>query len=326
MNSNEMVFSVILCTYNRANLLKSALESVVRQDFPRQDYEVIVVDNNSTDDTASVVEEIKCRFPDHEVRYLLEKRQGLSFARNAGARAARARIIAYMDDDAEADPTWLTELLKAFESHPGSHCIGGRVVANWVGNEPAWFVGTIRNVLEHNMGEEDIEIVPPAYFMGCNFAILRKTLFEIGGFSTNLGHTGNCLLSNEELEILCRLHERGLTTYYSAKAKVYHKAFRSKFTRMYAWKRYYRQGISDVVLERNKKVQRRGAYLKRAAKAVIREAWPRAKSAAGELWRERTCSTETFIFIAYYLGYSKENFLLALSPMRPHTVEQLKDE
>ena len=321
-----MIFSVILCTYNRQDLLRAAMESILKQDFPVDKYEMIVVDNNSLDNTPEIVEEVRRLNATRNITYVREERQGLSFARNAGAKAARGRMLAYLDDDSEADAAWLTELQRTSDAHPDASCIGGKVVGNWDGNEPAWFVGTVRNILEHNMGDVDIAIVPPAYFMGCNFAVLRKTLFEIGGFSINLGYTGNCLLGNEELEILHKLHERGLATYYSAKAMVYHKASRNKFTRMYAWRRFYQQGISDVVLERNKRRQRRWAYLKKGAKVLVRMLWPRVKSAVNELWRERRCSTETLIFIAYYLGYSKENFLLAVTPIRPHAVEQLKNE
>ncbi len=211
-----MIFSVIVCTYNRHALLRTAMESALAQDFPENNYEIIVVDNGSNHDTLRTAEQIQRLHPTRNIAYVREERQGLSFARNSGASAARGRILAYMDDDAEAHPQWLRELLRAFESDPSISCVGGRVLAKWDRKEPHWFVGTVRGVLEHDLGDSDREITPPSYFIGCNFAILRKTLEEIGGFNTNLGHIGNCLLSNEELDLLHRMHERGFKTMYSA--------------------------------------------------------------------------------------------------------------
>ncbi|TDI99034.1 MAG: glycosyltransferase, partial [Deltaproteobacteria bacterium] len=124
--------SVVVCTYRNPGLLEKTLASLLNQTLDSARYEVIVVDNNSNDSTPDVV----ARFP--SVRYVFEPEQGLSAARNAGIRAASSDIIAFIDDDAEADPGWLQALLEVYDSVPNALAVGGKADPIWDAPPPSW--------------------------------------------------------------------------------------------------------------------------------------------------------------------------------------------
>lgn len=131
-----MLISVILCTYNRADLLATALQTLCEQSLDKREYEVIVVDNNSADETRQVAEAF-CR--DYaNVRYVFETRQGLSHARNRGWREARGEYVAYTDDDCKLPSQWLAVAKQVIEEiSPG--VLGGPYFAFYNTPKPRWF-------------------------------------------------------------------------------------------------------------------------------------------------------------------------------------------
>jgi len=124
MNTAQPLISVVICTRNRADLLAKAIASIIGQDFPRRDLEIIVVDNGSSDHTPEAVRSLQAA---GAIRYIREEQIGLCIARNRGWRAAHGRYIAFFDDDAIAQPGWLKTVRQAFESAPGAGVIGGPV-------------------------------------------------------------------------------------------------------------------------------------------------------------------------------------------------------
>jgi glucosyl-dolichyl phosphate glucuronosyltransferase len=123
--------SVVISTFDRCASLSRTLNSLLAQQVPASlDYEIIVVDNNSTDSTAAVVESY-CRREPARVRYVFEPRQGVSYGRNAGIRASRAPIVAFTDDDNEVDPHWVATVKATFDSHSETVAIGGRILPQW---------------------------------------------------------------------------------------------------------------------------------------------------------------------------------------------------
>lgn len=129
--------SVVISTYNRAEVLPYALESLLQQEPPQPQYEIVVVDNNSTDSTRAVVESFIARGYQH-LRYLFEPRQGLAYGRNAGILASTAPIIAFTDDDVTVAPDWVQTLKQALDAHPETDCVGGRVLPRWKRPVPSW--------------------------------------------------------------------------------------------------------------------------------------------------------------------------------------------
>lgn len=131
-----MDISVVLSTYNRSKVLHKVLRSLTTQQAPGIEYEMIVVDNNSDDDTKEVVERFRTR--DSRIRYLFEPRQGVSYGRNTGIAAARADVIAFIDDDVEAASDWICQIQRGLSYYPDADYIGGRVLPVISGSLPAW--------------------------------------------------------------------------------------------------------------------------------------------------------------------------------------------
>jgi glycosyltransferase involved in cell wall biosynthesis len=132
-----MRLSVIICTWNRAELLRQTLDSLEKLELPPDtESEVIIVDNNSSDETNAVCQQFLRQNP-QRYRYIVEKRQGKSFALNTGIENARGRILSFTDDDVIVDPAWLAETIRMFESSP---CVGvsGKIAPLWNFKKPAW--------------------------------------------------------------------------------------------------------------------------------------------------------------------------------------------
>jgi len=131
--------SIIICTYNREDFLPLTLQSLSLQSPDKHRYEVLVVDNNSTDRTASLCQKFIEHHPDINLRYFLEKNQGLAFARNRGIKESSGRIISFIDDDAEARSDYAMNLIRTFQEYSNYDAIGGKVIPLFPEKkEPAW--------------------------------------------------------------------------------------------------------------------------------------------------------------------------------------------
>ncbi len=249
MSSPTPRITAIICTHNRADYLERALESLANQSLPPEQFEVLVVDNASTDQTAAVCAKWLKRFANfHHVR---EDRLGLSWARNAGAAASRAPYVAYLDDDARADRDWLKHLLEAFEqSDSPPACIGGRVWLDWEKAAPSWLPEryySLYTFVDH--GAEDRPLAEAEYLVGANIAFRRDVLLATGGFDTNLGRKGSMLLSGEESAIVNTLRQRSLPVHYCGRAVVYHAVPPSRRKRRWLWSRMFWDGASQPLLD-----------------------------------------------------------------------------
>lgn len=241
--------SVIVCTHNRAATLARTLQSLVLQNLDPSQYEIIVVDNASTDDTRTMVRELTTRVPN--LRYAPEPRLGLSHARNTGIKRASGGIIAFLDDDAEAERDWLHELLLTFHHvKPLPSCVGGKVTPTWEAMKPEWLPDCLVSYLGViDWGDIPHWIsLPKEYVAGVNMAFLKSDLVDQGGFNPSLGRIGDSLLSNEEILLLYNLQKEGKGIYYQPKACVRHLVSESRLTRSYFLRRAYWQGISDSVV------------------------------------------------------------------------------
>ena len=178
--------SVVIPTYNRCTLLRPVLAALLGQETGGVAYEVIVVDNNSRDDTRSVVEEAIASDPSGLIQYVFEPRQGVSYARNAGVEHSRAPIIGFLDDDGVPTPSWIRQTKRAYDVYPQVDCIGGRVRAIWTRPRPSWLTPA-------HAGPVALQDRPhvqwvnrssaSACLIGANLVIRRAVFDEIGGFS-----------------------------------------------------------------------------------------------------------------------------------------------
>jgi glycosyltransferase involved in cell wall biosynthesis len=239
--------TVVLCTYNRCESLSRALKSVSASNVPDSvEWEVVVVDNNSTDGTRNVVEGFCQQNPDR-FRYLFEPQQGLSHARNAGIREARGCIIAFTDDDVIVEPTWLQNLTVALHGSEWAGA-GGRVLPDpdfscpdWMSPEERYGLGPLSIF---DLGLESGSLAEPPF--GANMAF-RKTVFEkYGGFRADLGRSPGSLMSNEDTEFGSRLLESGERLRYEASAVMYHCIPQDRIRKKYFLAWWFNKARSDV--------------------------------------------------------------------------------
>ncbi|MCU1384083.1 MAG: glycosyl transferase family 2, partial [Acidobacteria bacterium] len=178
--------TVLICTWNRAALLGETLDSIARVTAPDGlHWDVLVVDNNSTDATAALVRSRSADFP-VALRYAFEPRQGKSCAMNTGLHASHAPLIAFADDDINVSPEWLAAIAGAFRDHPDMAYLGGRVDPIWEAPCPSWFPSTGKTlwgtlaILDY--GDEPFVFEERRKIpLGANFAIRRSLCERIGG-------------------------------------------------------------------------------------------------------------------------------------------------
>lgn len=244
-----MRISSAVCTYRQTDLLPGAIESLLGQSLESECYEIIVVDNNSRDGTAGVVAQYQEKVRSTEIRYILETRQGLSYARNTAVGLAKADIVAFLDDDAEADHNWLETLLDVFDHDPDAWIVGGKVRPIWDGERPEWLKDDmLRSLSIVEWGDVMRPLVWPERVIGTNMSFKKQVFSEEGLFATDLGRRGSLLLGNEDTEIQERVHERGKKVIYTPYAVVHHHVPRERMTWRYFWTRGYGNARSAVIL------------------------------------------------------------------------------
>jgi len=242
-----MKISVILCTYNRCQSLAKALDGVAAQTFQEPvDWEVLVVDNNSRDETREVVDDFCRRYPGR-FRYLFEPEPGKSHALNAGIRDARGEILAFMDDDVMIEPTWLQNLTAALHNSEWAGS-GGRILPEQTFSPPRWLSVEGRYAMPtlvfFDRGLEARPLVEPPY--GTNMAF-RKQMFEkYGGFRIDLGPRPGSEIRNEDTEFGRRLLAAGERFRYEPSAIVYHPTPEHRIRKDYFLKWWFDFGRASV--------------------------------------------------------------------------------
>ncbi len=224
--------SVIVCTYNREKFLPDCLASLARQTAAPGSFELVIVNNNSTDRTDAICRQFITRHPGLEVRYFIEQQQGLSYARNRGIADARGRYLTYIDDDAIAEPAFVSKVMDFFAVHPDAWAVGGKVLARFEAGPPAWInpFSDSLFVSHYDRGDRLFRYRDKGYPIGCNMSF-RKVFFEdYGGFDTELGRKGKGGLGGEEKEVFARLRRLKLPYYYDPAQVVHHQidAFRTE--------------------------------------------------------------------------------------------------
>jgi glycosyltransferase involved in cell wall biosynthesis len=242
-----MKITVILCTFNRSQSLARALDSVALCTLPASaEWEVLVVDNNSTDQTRQLVEEFSRRYTER-FRYLFEAKPGKSHALNAGIREARGDVLAFMDDDVVVEPAWLQKLIAPFESG-GWAGVGGRIVPDQDFRPPRWIPMHERYALAplamFDLGQTACELLEAPF--GTNMAF-RKTVFQkLGGFRTDLGPQPGSAIRNEDTEFGFRVLADGQRLWYEPSAVVYHSLPADRLQKQYFLTWWHDKARADI--------------------------------------------------------------------------------
>lgn len=226
--------SAVICSYNRARFIIDAVESIFKQDYDKSKYELIVVDNNSTDNTLELLAQYKSKHPDYHFRFVTEKNQGVAYTRNRCAQEAVGEIIAYLDDDSKAQPGWLQRIENFFDQHPEVYSIGGKITPYFLTTIPDWYSKYFFGLVgRFDQGPEAKQLEGQRYPCGANMAFRKKVFEEIGYFNTALGRSGNGLLANEEKDIYMRILKYGKQVYYLPEVEVLHAVETNKFDKDY---------------------------------------------------------------------------------------------
>jgi glucosyl-dolichyl phosphate glucuronosyltransferase len=246
---SSIPLSVVICTYNRSDRLVLALEALTRQTLPQQSFEVLVVDNHSTDNTAAICQQFQDKFSNFH--YLFEPVQGLSKARNTGWKETQGLYVAYLDDDAIPCELWAESIISTFEKvHPQPVCVGGPIYPLWEIPKPDWvtpIMETLFTILDG--GNTPRWFQENEYPWGANVVYRRDALEKAGGFSEQLGRKGQNLLSGEEWLLNTALTAKGEKFYYNPQASVQHWVPKERINPEWLVQRSYWQGFSVALLD-----------------------------------------------------------------------------
>ncbi len=237
-----------VCTYERHDLLRQAIGSLVGQTLPQSDYRILVVDNSPPSDRRDHAQQSYSDIAN--LAYVTVDTPGLSNARNVAARGAASEYIAYLDDDAVAAEDWLEQVLAVFEQFgDAAGIVGGKVEPLWTAPRPAWLsddmLGSLTVV---DLGDVTREKHKDEWIAGANFSVRVEPLLEHGGFDTKLGRTGgNVLLSNEDVAFVAKFEEAGYRTIWAPKAVVSHRVEPERVTQSWFRRRYAWQAVSDFM-------------------------------------------------------------------------------
>ena len=249
-----MNLDVVVPTYNRSQLLRRALSSLLAAPIPENlNVTILVVDNNSSDDTVQVFNEFTCP-SDRILTYVRESKQGLSHARNAGISAGDGDLVGFIDDDEEIDPAWYGVVAREFVDQ-SVNFIGGPYLGNWAAPPPTWlppgYHAAIGVVPAKPRGPFGAEFA--GNLMGGN-AIIRRTVFNrIGMYSPLLGRSGKGLLSEEDAEFCRRLEAASIRGIYVPDLVIHHYIPTERLTRKYHRRWSFWRAVSQGVLDRDVK-------------------------------------------------------------------------
>lgn len=252
MENKDLLLSVVVCTYNRAKFVVDALNSLVAQDFDKDKFEVVLINNNSPDNTAELCENYGNEHHDLRYRYYVEYESGVSPARNRGVAEARADIIVFIDDDGVAEPNLLSVVYDFFQKTPDAAATGGRVFPNFESKRPRWmshFLVPLTSSLD--MGSK-VKVFKRRYFpMGANMAFRASIFREYGNFHTGLGRKKLNLAGAEEKDLFYRIMNAGKKVYYIPQAVVHHYVPDARLTYSFFKRQAVGIGFSEMYRAKN---------------------------------------------------------------------------
>jgi glycosyltransferase involved in cell wall biosynthesis len=264
-----MQLSIVICSYNRASYIGDALDSLYKQTSGLSAFEAIIVDNNSTDNTAEVFSQWRSAHTNGSFTYITETNQGASFARNTGAAVSKGQWLCFMDDDAVATPNYVENILKHIETKPDAVGFGGRIIPKYIPAEPNWMSYYVSSLVGN------FDYAPSAcafengkYPLESNM-IVRKDIYDtIGGFNTALpGVVGTLRIGGEGKELFYKILALGYTIYYDPSICVHHVVEVKKLTTEYMYR--VASGIGRGEKTRTLNISR-WAYIKKIVEYIFK--------------------------------------------------------
>jgi len=238
-----MFVTIAIPTYNNAQLLDSALQSLYKLHCPDDiDYEILVIDNNSNDRTPLIIRKNIERF-NSKLKSVFEPKQGLSFARNRALKEAKGQIVCFLDDDVIVAPGWLEAVTSAFSKYSAA-VVGGRSYLIYPGQKPYWLPHEREMLLSAlDYGNQTLVNTDKELF-GLNFSIRKELALKLGGFNTALGRKAKSLSCGEETELLDRVRKAGGVAVYEPRAIVGHIVKKKRLKKSWMFRRIFEGAVS----------------------------------------------------------------------------------
>ena len=243
------MLSIIVCTYNRDKYLHSALRCIAENGFPTEAYEIVLVNNMSTDNTEAECKRFEHGFPNVNFRYFVETNQGLSHARNRGIEESRGETLLFLDDDSYIQQDYLKNLQKQLNGHPDADTFGGKIDPIFESGEtPKWLSKWNYSwVSAIDLGEKVCQFKGKAFPIGANMGIRKAMLDKIGVFNTQLGRSKKNLMGGEEKDLFERIRQQGGNIYYFPDVVVHHVIPPSRTTKDYVKRLGEGVGMSERI-------------------------------------------------------------------------------
>lgn len=250
--STRLPISIIIATRNRRHLLAQTLQALAKQSWPREQFEVVIADNGSTDDTRAVIDAAAAAPGAPSITYLYVREPGKSAAVNEAFGIARGDLLVFTDDDVEPEPQWL-ERLHAAAEETGADFVAGRVLPKWEVDPPHWMSPTLYGVLAiPDSGTCRLAIEPAGTRVmpiGANMAVRAHVIARIGGLRTDLGKLAGTLRTGEDHEFFLRMLRAGCRGVYEPTAVVRHWVPRDRLERSYCRRWLYENGRDAARVE-----------------------------------------------------------------------------
>lgn len=242
------MLTAIICTYNRVKYIGPLLESIAANNLAKEEYEILLVDNNCTDNTREICEAFVNAHKDVNFRYVVETEQGLSAARNKGIKEAKGDIIVYIDDDALVDTWYLRTIVEYMSAHTEISAVGGPIIPSYEDTEePKWMTRYTKELLCGYLyyGEKERPFPGDRYPGGGNAAYRAEVFEKVGLFNTALGRKGNSLMGAEEKDIFDKMKAQGMRFVYLPKMILHHIIPQAKLESDYFNRLTTQIGISE---------------------------------------------------------------------------------
>lgn len=239
-------------------MLPQVLQSLVIQSLEAAAYEIVVVDNASTDNTSAVTKAFQRENSSPEIALVLEPRQGLAYARNTGCKMAKGYYLAFIDDDCIATEDWLQTLVECYEYvQPRPLSVGGLILPRYDRSRPTWFKDSYET---DTWGDQPRFLLKGESFTGCNMSFRKEVIEQFGGFDVDLGMKGDKLALAEETLLYRKIWSaagKACNCYYTPRAVVYHTIDPYKITVSYQLKRAFSSGQISSALAKSARMSSR---------------------------------------------------------------------
>jgi len=247
--SMDVKITAVICTRDRAHFLEKCILSLLNQTASPESYEILVVDNGSSDNTPEIIEKFRTEV---NVRSVFEPVAGLSRARNTGWMNARGGTVGYIDDDATVDRLWVESVIEVLEQViPQPDWIGGPIHLDWQVPGPDWINEELKVPLGYvDWGDIPRRLSRSERLGGGNSLYRKERLQELGGFDERLGRDATSLLSGEETQLQKRIEASGGYLLYHPGIKIYHFVGKERMKPQWFYRRYYWGGVSDYYMSR----------------------------------------------------------------------------